>query len=180
MAKYYPKLWNMAMPRQVALEIATKRGSRTQVFDETLTVYEDVDLADRVECLGKRLVFAPQARVSHCRETTFLKTLRRDFDMARACRVLRVHRLPHSMLVAAVLTALVLLVLTPLFSACGLALLVGLGIYALLLAAVAVQGFLRTHQPVVLLLIPALMVSLHAARAFGYILGRRRPDRTAG
>jgi len=179
-AKYYPKLWNMAMPRQVALEIATKRGSRTQVFDETLTVYEDVDLADRAECLDKRLVFAPRVRVSHRRETTFLETLRRDFDMARTCRVLRVHRLPHSMLVAAVLTALVLLVLTPLFSACGVALLVGLGIYSLLLATVAAQGFLRTRQPVILLLIPALMVSLHAARAFGYILGRWRPDRTAG
>ena len=135
------------MPRKLALDIAARRGNRAQVFDETLAVHEDVELSDRVERLGKVLVFATQVRVVHRRETTFLETVRRDFDMARTCRALGIHRLPHRILMAAVLTVIVLALLIPLFPACGLALLAAGSIYLVLLAVVAVKGFVRTQSP---------------------------------
>ena len=49
------------------------------------------------------------------------------------------HRLPHTALVAAVVTAIVLALLAPLYTACGLALMAGVGIYLVLLIAVAVS-----------------------------------------
>ena len=176
MGKYYPRLWNMAMPRDLALEIAAMRGNRGQVFDQTLAVHEDVELGDRVHHLGKVLVFAAQARVIHRRRTTFLNMFRRDVDMARTCRALGLHRLPHRILLAGALAVVVFALLTPFSRACGLALMLVAGVYVVLLAAVAVKGFVRTRRPAVLLFIPLLLTSLHAARVFGYILGRRRPD----
>jgi len=74
------------------------------------------------------------------------------------------------------LTVIVLALLIPFFPVCGLALLAAGSIYLVLLAAVAVKGFVRTRRPAVFLFILLLLVSLHAARLFGYIIGRRRPD----
>ncbi len=143
--KYYPKLWNMAMPRKVALEIAAKRGNGGQVFDQTLAVHEDVELGDCVEGLGKRLVFAPQVHVKHRRETTFLEMFRRDFSMARTCRALGIHRLPHRILVAGMLTVILLALLIPFVPRSSLALLAVGSIYFVLVAGVAVKGFVRSR-----------------------------------
>jgi len=58
--KYYPRLWNMAIPRDVALSVALKRREGSSyVFDETLNVHEDVELVDRIEKTGKRSVSRP-------------------------------------------------------------------------------------------------------------------------
>lgn len=176
LGKYYPRLWNMAMPRKLALEIAAGRGGCGEVFDEGLAVHEDVELGDHVERLGKRLVFAEQARVIHRRETTFLDMFRRDLDMARTCRALGIHRLPHMILLGGALTVVVLAFLMAFFPACGLALLLVVGVYVVVVGAVAVKGFLRTRRLAVLLLVPLVLVSLHAARVFGYIIGRRCRD----
>ncbi len=99
--KYYPKLWNMAIPHEVALGVAiTSPEGSSQVFNETLDVHEDVELIDRIEKTGKRIIYAPDLIVCipgirRCRLFTG-----RSFNMARTSRSVGVHRLPHISLAA--------------------------------------------------------------------------------
>jgi GT2 family glycosyltransferase len=174
---YYPRLWNMAMPAALARIVVAARedeGDRPGLFDESLHLHEDVELGNRVRRMGKRLVFLPAARVNHQRETKLGVTLRRDFDMARASRSLGVHRRPHRLLVAALLTSLALVGLGFLQPVCWLILAAAMGAHFLLGLLVGIQGLLRTRRLGVLLLVPLLLAALHLARATGYLVGRGR------
>ena len=56
----------MAILREVALSVAIKSlDGSSQVFNETLDVHEDVELIDRIEKTGKRIVYAPDVIVMH-------------------------------------------------------------------------------------------------------------------
>lgn len=168
--QYYPRLWNMAVPREIVLQVAFKpKEELPQVFAESLMVHEDVELANRIKQSGKSIVFSPQLRVRHCRDTTFRSFVRRNFNMARTCRSLGVHRLPHVMLAVFVLSALVLAMFAISFYPARVAILTVTGIYMGLLLAGAVVGFKRTRRLPVLLIIPLLLVSLHVARGLGYL-----------
>ena len=172
LGKYYPKLWNMAMPRALALDIAAQRPTPGGLFDQSSKVHEDVELGERVREMQKRIIYAPQVHVKHRRETSLQATLKRDFEMARACRSLGIHRLPHLALLIAVFTAIGLGLFAPFYPTCALILLAGLGCYLILVIVAALNGFLRTRRPAVLVFIPLLLVSLHAARFLGYLIPR--------
>jgi len=81
--KYYPKLWNMAVPRDVALDVSTglKNGVPV-IFNESLQVHEDVDLANRIEDSGRQIIYAPEVRIGHSRDTTLRSFIMRNFAMA--------------------------------------------------------------------------------------------------
>jgi hypothetical protein len=172
--KYYPKLWNMAVPRPAAEAVALEGG---KLFDESLTVHEDVDLAERVERAGWRIVFAPAMRVVHRRETTYRSVLRRNAAMAGVCRTRGLHRTVHLLAAVGLLVILVLLALTPWARAVRMPLGILLAAYAVLLLAVGIRAACRRRCPALLVLVPFLAASLHLARALGYLLpcrgGRR-------
>jgi len=176
--KYYPKLWNMAVPREVALKvaIATKQGL-TCIFDESLDVHEDVDLADRIEQSGKRIVFAPEVRVRHFRDTTYRAFVKRNFNMARTSRALRIHSLPHVALSVFVLITSLLAIFSIFISTLRFIFLILVGIYILLLQSSAVQGFMRTKNLCVFAIIPGLLASLHFSRGLGYLFPWRDRNR---
>lgn len=168
--KYYPKLWNMAVPHDVALKVALKTEKGVpHVFNESLTVHEDVDLAERIEHSGKRIVFVPEVRIRHYRDTTLLSFVRNNFNIARTSRALGVHRLPHVALATFVFGTPALAVASFFLYPLRIVLLIFMGMYIATLLASAIRGFRRTRNLQVLAIIPWLLVSLHLARGLGYL-----------
>ena len=174
---YYPKLWNMAVPRETAIAAALQRKSEpSQIFDESLEVYQDVDLAKRLKSAGKTIVFAPELEVRHYRATTFRRFIKREVERARISRMMGVHRLPHLALTTATCVMLVLF-LASVFSAIGARFFWGLSaIYFALLLITGFNGFLRTKRVAVLAIIPVLIVVLHVGRGIAYLFPLHKKD----
>jgi glycosyltransferase involved in cell wall biosynthesis len=172
--RYYPKLWNMAVPREVASDITLETiDGFPQVFNESLFVHEDVDLANRIEKSGRRIVFAPGVNIKHYRDTTFHSTVRRNFDMAQTCRKLDVHQLPHMMLSIFVIFALGITIASIFFQSLRIVFLIYMGTYMALLFISTISGFKRTRRLKVLVLIPLLTLSLHVSRGLGFLFPGR-------
>ena len=134
----------MAMPGDVAREVAVRAdGAPPQLFDESLAVHEDVELGERIERSGRRIAFAPAARVVHARDTTFGDLLWRNFGMARACRRLGVHRAAQRALAGSVLAAAALAGLAVFLPPARVALAVCAGAYAVLVLTCAAAAGAR-------------------------------------
>lgn len=173
--KYYPRLWNMAVPRSVAEKVALKTdGGETRIFNESLVVHEDVELMDRIQHAGKRIVFTPEMLIGHHRDTTLRSFIRRNFTMARTCRSLGIHRFPHTVLAIFALGALSLFAASFFYQQLWAILLICTGIYTMLLLAVSVSGLRKKRKLMVPIIIPALLISLHFARGLGYLLPLRK------
>ena len=169
LVKYYPKLFNMAVTRSVVLEVSRAgEGVPPHVFDESLMVHEDVDLARKIEQSGRKLKFCPEVRVKHFRDTNMRDFLMRNFQLGRACRTLKVHRLPQTLLSVLILGLGASLVTALVFGTLGGVVFLIPGAYVLILVASAIHGSLRTRSPGALVRIPCLMAGLHISRGLGY------------
>ncbi len=169
--KYYPKLWNMIVPDNVATEVAFEKTEHTwRIFNESLIVHEDVDLANRIEQTGRRIVFAPAVCVGHYRDTTLFSFIKRNFDMARTSRSIGVHRFSHRCLAAFVISVPFLVLWFFLDANVSSTLpMVLLGIYLMTLLMGSVGGVMHTKNIYVCFLVPVLLASLHFARGVGYL-----------
>ena len=173
--KYYPKLWNMTIPRETALCVAANnREGVPQIFNESLLVHEDVDLAHRIGNTGKKVLFSPEVRIRHSRDTTFRSFVRRNFTMARTCRRLGIHRFPHTALTIFALGALFLPIASFFYRPLWLMVLSYMGIYIITLLLVPIGALKRTRNWKTLAIIPPLLMSLHFARGMGYLLPLRK------
>jgi GT2 family glycosyltransferase len=172
--RYYPRLWNMALPRDVIVSMLPR------VFDETLCVHEDVELAERIRRMGRRIVFAPELRIGHRRDTTFRSFVSRSFRMAVVAGRFGLHRWAHSVLAAAALGAPVLVAVSLVQPTARPVLVAGLAVYAAMILGVSVQGALGRHSLRVLVIVPALLVCCHFARGLGYLRGILDPRPKAG
>ncbi len=179
LVKYYPKLFNMGISRRAALDIsrARKRESGRSgesetlfVFNEALNVHEDVDLGDRIEQSGRKLVFAESVCVKHFRDTNWRDFLIRNFQLGRACRTLRVHRLGQTLLALLVLGIGASLTAALVFGTLGGAVFVIPGAYAMMLGVSAIHGSLRIKSCGGLFRIPCLFAGLHFSRGLGYMI----------
>lgn len=169
--KYYPRLWNMAIPRRIAEEVALRtEGGMAQIFDESLIIHEDVDLMNRIEKSGRLIVFLPDLLMKHRRDTTLWSFTKRNFDIARTCRSLGVHRLPHRALAIFVFSILTLLLASIFYVPLRVILLLYTGIYMVPLLATSLGGLRRTKRLIVFITIPLLLMSLHFSRGLGYLL----------
>lgn len=168
--KYYPKLWNMAILREVALDVAirSQEGS-SQVFNETLDVHEDVELIDRIEKTGKQIIYAPEIIVIHSRDTTLSSFTIRSFNMARTSRRVGVHRLPHISLAAFALGMITLTIASIISEPLRIVLAGISAIYITILAVSALGGFMRSRQFPVVIYVPLLLMALHFSRGLGYL-----------
>ena len=168
--KYYPKLWNMAILREVALDVMIRsQGGKSQVFNEALDVHEDVELIDRIEKRGKRIVYAPDVIVMHSRDTTLKSFTCRSFNMARTSRSIGVHRLPHISLTAFVLCVIALTFASIVSEPPRIVLAVVSAIYIVMLMVSALGGFMRSRQLAVGMYVPLLLIALHFSRGLGYL-----------
>jgi hypothetical protein len=168
---YYPKLWNMAIPKDIADMVAFENeDGQVCVFDESLQVQEDVELARRITREGKRIVCAPEVRIGHKRDTTFGLFVKRNIQKGQTSRQLGTHRLSHS-----VLMLFSLLVIFSLFTSFYSPLMrsvffvVGGG-YAVILLGASIIGYWRTKRIAVSLMIPVVLIVLHFGRGLGYCI----------
>jgi len=175
--KYYPKLWNMAVPRETALSLALDHEEGLyQVFDESLDVHEDVALIDRIEKAGKRIVFSPEVFVTHSRDTTLRTFTRRSFNMARTSRSIGVHRLPHFSLAFFALGMIILTAAAIFFRPIRTVSAAAIIIYAAILLLGGLGGYIRTRRLSVFFYIPVLFVAQHFSRGLGYLFPWQRPN----
>ncbi|MCG3179851.1 MAG: hypothetical protein BIFFINMI_02197 [Phycisphaerae bacterium] len=175
LARYCPRLWNMALPRAVA-EAAALPGDGPpglRLFDDSLEVCEDLELGRRIEAAGRRVAFAPELIVRHRRDTTFGAIVGREFLLARTSRRLGIRRGPHRLLAGGLMAGLLLAVAAFFVPAARVALIGGAGLYAAALLVVGLVGLLRTRRLAVLVIVPALLACLHFARAAGYLVPAR-------
>ena len=177
-AEYYPRLWNMAMPADVAQEVALRAdGAPPQLFDEALDVHEDVELCRRVRASGRRIGFAPDARVLHRRDTTFGSLLGLNFEMARACRRLGARRAAQGAVSGTLLAGGALAVAAAFWPPARWVLAACAAAYGLALLACAAAAGASTRRPAAALWVPPMLVGLHLARGTGYLLAARERGR---
>jgi len=169
MSKYYPKLWNMALNRDIARSVSLKNEEGFLIFDESLPVCEEIELIRRIEKTGKKSIFSSQIPVRHYRDTNYFAFMKRNFLMARTVRTLCVHRLPH-MLLALFASGITALGFLSFFSQNIRHLFFfSIFIYLLTLFISGIKGFMKTKKISVLLYIPVLLFSLHFLRGLGYL-----------
>jgi len=168
---YYPKLWNMAVRADTARHSALEGQSGRLIFDANLPVHEDVDLIDRVRRVGAgSVLYAPEIKVLHSRNTTYADFFKRNLAMARTCRLRSIHVWPHRFL-AAMLAGLLALGLLSIWSSCARWVVsVGLGIYLFMLFVTAACAVRKKKKAAMLLWVPVLLVTLHLGRALGYVV----------
>jgi len=179
--RFYPKLWNMAVPRNVAEEVALpSQNGIMNVFDDSLAVHEDVELMRRIAQSGRRIVYESSVRVSHYRDTNFHSFIGRNFNMARICRRERLHRIPHFFLAGAILLALVMGIAAIRLPAAGLVLLTGSAIYAVILAGCALAGGISKGSVRVAFYIPIMLAGVHLVRGLGFLFPARQREQRRG
>jgi len=170
LGRYFPKLWNMAIPHEVIEDVALKGSNRElQVFNESLKVHEDVELIDRIEKKGKKIIHAPEVVVLHARDTNLISFARRSFNMARTSRSIGVHRLPHLLLVSSVLLLIFLIAVAPVSPHIQTLLAIAVTAYMVILLVSGLSGFIRTNQLLVFFYIPVLLTVQHFSRGLGYL-----------
>jgi len=172
-AGYYPKLWGMAVLRERAMQVALDSPDGPCVLDERLRVMESADLAARIRAVGWPVVFEERWVVEHHRDTDWMAFARRCWRMAGAARQLGTHRLANLLLAAWGLAVPAGILASAVFPAVrgvvgGVATL-----YALVLVATGFAGWASTGRAGVVWRVPLLLLEVHLARGWGYMLGGR-------
>lgn len=168
--RYYPKLWNMTVLADAAKQAAPDAPHQKLIFDPSLNVHEDVDLTQRISACGGKVVYAPDVRVGHCRDTNFASFFKRNMGMAQVCRRLGVHRAAHLSLVVLVAGIPLLGVASLAVPAMKTVFVFVAAVYGAAIGLAAIKGAVNKKHAVLLLLIPLLLMALHTARAVGYVL----------
>lgn len=171
--KSHPRLFNMALSRDLADRAArVSESGLAQVFDERLSHHEDLDLARRVERGGGRVVVDPEVRIDHARRTNFSDNMRWNAGLARACRFLGERRSAHlglTLFYGAVGACAAAALLRSVFRAPLIGL---LAIYIAPILGGGIAAAVRTRCLRVGVWFPAVLLSMHAARVWGYLVPR--------
>lgn len=169
--KYYPRLWNMTIAKDVIAEMNfNRKNGRIQVFNESLSIYEDVELVRRIEKSGKKIIYAPQVSVKHMRNTNFTSFVARHINSVRVSKALGIHHFPQIILGVFVLWLIIGGVLSLYYHYVRIIFLSFLTMYALLLFLVAIKGGVKHKNIMVGLYVPLLLFSLHFSRGLTYLI----------
>lgn len=167
---YYPKLWNMTIRAAAAKAVALDGLGGMLIFDPAALVHEDVELVERIRKSGGKVAYAPYVRVQHSRDTTYASFVRRNMAMASICRQKSIHRAPHLALIAGIAGF-------PLISAASVVLphfktifVFPYVLYILVALITGIKGAVQKKRVILVMLVPALIISMHFARAAGYVL----------
>ena len=171
--RYYPRLWNMTVLADAAKQAALDGLEQRLIFDPSLDVHEDVDLTRRISARGGKVVYVPDVRVGHCRDTNFTSFFKRNIRMAQICRRLGIHRAAHSALITLMIGFPVMGVVSLVVEALKVFFLSAVGVYAAAVVLTGIKGAVKKKRAVLTGWIPVLMVSLHMARAVGYLFPLR-------
>lgn len=170
LGKYYPKLWNMAVAKDVLLLVSKgQQNGRLQFFNESLAVYEDVDLIQRIEKTGKKIIYAPQVSVKHNRNTNLVSFVKRNVTSVRIAKKLGLHVYQHRLLGIFVLWLTLGAVLSMYFSGIRLIYLCTWVVYLVLIIIPALTGGLKLKRWQVVFFVPLLLFTLHFSRGLAYL-----------
>jgi len=173
-AGYYPKLWGMAVLRERAMQVALDSPGGPCVFDERLGVMESADLAARFRAAGWSIVFDDGWVIEHHRDTDWLAFARRCWRMAAAARQLGTHRLANLLLAAWGVVLPSALLASAVFPATRAVVGGVAALYAIVLLATGLAGWVATGRAGVAWRVPLLLLEVHVVRGWGYMLGARR------
>jgi GT2 family glycosyltransferase len=168
--RYYPKLWNMIVLADAAKQVVLDAAHQRLIFDPSLCVHEDVDLSQRITASGGKVVYAPDVRVWHCRDTNFASFFKRNMLMAQICRRLVIHRGAHLTLVALVMGLPAMGIASLAVPTLMTVFVFMAAIYGIAVSVAGVKGAVKKKRVVLTGLIPALIAALHVARVAGYLL----------
>jgi len=169
--KYYPKLWNMTVSKDVIANMSLdKKNGRLQVFRESLTVYEDVDLIRRIEKTSKKIIYAPEVAVKHSRNTNFFSFVKRNIKSVHTAKALGIYFYPQMILGLFVLWLMIGGILSFYLNSIRFLFLSSSAIYILLMFFIAIRGGLKHRRFQVVLYVPLLLFSLHFSRGFAYLI----------
>jgi GT2 family glycosyltransferase len=167
--EYYPKLWNMIVIAAAAKKVTLDILCAKLIYDPTLFVHEDVDLVKRIKKQGGKVVFAPYVRVEHSRDTTYTEFVKRNKLMARISGQKGIHRAAHLALAAAFGGIPLSIIASVMFPMLKILFVLIYGFYILAAFATGVKGAVEKRRMILVMLVPALIVSMHFARAAGYV-----------
>jgi glycosyltransferase involved in cell wall biosynthesis len=169
--EYYPRLWNMTVPMDVITNMNLKNeNGRLQIFNESLLIYEDVDLVKRIIKAGKKILFAPEVSVKHRRNTNFFSFVTRNIKSVRVSKALGIHFYPQIILGIFVFWLIIGGILSLYFNNIRLLFLSSLATYILLLFFIGIKGGIKKRSFRVFLYVPLLLFSLHFSRGFTYLI----------
>jgi len=171
--RYYPKLWNMVVRSDAARRAAIDGA----IFNPSLDVHEDVELSERIARNGGKILHIPEIMVWHHRDTDFMSFFFRNIRMAKVCREQGIHRTVHVAAAAFFATMALAGMTAPRSQGAGRMLFLLAGSYGLLLSVTGVVSAWKAKSPAMLIMVPILTLSLHLARAIGYVLGPTRGER---
>jgi hypothetical protein len=171
-----------AVEKIAALDVAIKLENDPVLFlNESINVHEDVELAQRIEQSGRSILYEPQMRIVHKRDTTVVSFAHRNFKMAQVRRMLGIHQLARIALVAFVLR-LSFVTHAAIFSTSSFqwAAFFYVLFYFFLLLTSAVQGLKRTKCISLFAMIPWLAFTLHLCRGLGFLWPTGKCCRSCG
>lgn len=165
--KYYPKGCNMA----VLKEAIDKVGG----FDEKLAPGEEIELGYRVENAGYQIKFEQKAFVWHNRKLNLKTFLKKVFTIGFT-RVLLANKhrgllqIGHMIPFLAILTLLLLLILSLISPNAIKILIFLLGLYISILLISGIQAFIRIKDIRALFVIPLLIPLHHLTHGIGFLV----------
>lgn len=169
--KYYPKLWNMTVSKDVIASISLdKKNGRLQVFRESLTVYEDIDLIMRIEKTSKKIIYAPEVAVKHSRNTNFFSFVQRNIKSVHTAKAIGIYFYPQMILGLFVLWLTIGGILSFYLHSIRFLFLSSWAIYLLIMLFIATRGALKHRRFQVFLYVPLVLFSLHFSRGFAYFI----------
>jgi GT2 family glycosyltransferase len=165
---FTPRDWNMAFSKQALLDVG--------LFDSSMGKCAEAELVLRIRKAGYKVVYVPECRVFHSRETTLRKITRTNFQRGFARSHLAMsggflRQVPHSL---AGLLTIALPGLTAgavFYQPVRFWLLAAVLAYAGALLLLGVHAFTVWRRPSVVLWTPILVMSQHFGHGLGYLLG---------
>lgn len=158
---YYPRHWNMAIDRSVALQLGG--------FDETIPDALELELVSRIRDAGHSVGFVRGAVVWHQRDTDLYRYLQRNLILSASRARLSVRRFIYALPAAALLICAALAVAAPYSRAAEDVLKIGISAYAAVLAGSGIHAALTLRDAAAPAAVPAMIFTQHLTHALGYI-----------
>ncbi len=160
--EYYPKLYNMSVPRDVINEVG--------YLSENIISCQSLELASRIKRAGYKVVYDPGNFVWHWRMTNLCRLFASDFKMGYTCYLIKIWTKQHTFLAGAVLAMLALSV-SSFWSIKAFKILIALmGLYLIPLFLAGFHASVILRDPKCLLLVPVLVFIIHISKGTGFLL----------
>jgi glycosyltransferase involved in cell wall biosynthesis len=168
--KYYPRRWNMAIPREAAFEAALK-DEKGQIYfwNEKLEFHAEMEVAKRIEKTGRNIIYAPELIVKHNRTISLIAFAKKQILGTVMARKIGIYNMPHIMLSLFTLFMTLSPFLSLFSKRIAFTYVMVIFFYILSIIAVTMKGFFKYKKIPMLLYIPLLIMIIHFSKGLTYI-----------